>query len=237
VKRDKKIIPAATAASGCFRGTSIALLLLKGPSHKAIAAVRQTSQKTVRRQSLAVYRKAGEHARGGARPRGREEFVGFITSPAALLGRTPAGLLALAGTVARTLGGLGVNGQGGSTVATRTSVALIASFAASCAAMTRGPLFGSNEFYTPAQAHLVQRSLNEHGYPVELTGIYDQRTRAAVTGFQRSHGIETTGDMDPATAHALGLDPSEVTPTREEDWIQDQLQYDTWHSGDGVGRH
>ena len=59
MKRDKKIIPAATAASGCFRGTSIALLLLKGPSHKAIAAVRQTSEKTVRQQSLAVYRKAG----------------------------------------------------------------------------------------------------------------------------------------------------------------------------------
>ena len=124
-----------------------------------------------------------------------------------------------------------------STVAARTSVALIASLAASCAAMSRGPLFGTNDFYTPAQAHLVQRSLNEHGYPVELTGIYDQRTRAAVTGFQRSRGIETTGDMDPATARALGFDPSEVTPTREEDWIQDQLQYDPWHSGDGRGRH
>ncbi len=37
----------------------IALLLLKGLSHKEIAEVRRTSEKTVRQQSLAVYRKAG----------------------------------------------------------------------------------------------------------------------------------------------------------------------------------
>jgi DNA-binding CsgD family transcriptional regulator len=37
----------------------IALLLLKGLSHKEIAGIRQTSEKTVRQQSLAVYRKAG----------------------------------------------------------------------------------------------------------------------------------------------------------------------------------
>ncbi len=37
----------------------IALLLLKGLSHKEIAAVRQVSEATVRQQSRAVYRKAG----------------------------------------------------------------------------------------------------------------------------------------------------------------------------------
>lgn len=37
----------------------IALLLLKGLSHKEIADVRSTSERTVRQQSLAVYRKAG----------------------------------------------------------------------------------------------------------------------------------------------------------------------------------
>ncbi len=37
----------------------VALLLLKGLSHKDIADVRRTSEKTVRQQSLAVYRKAG----------------------------------------------------------------------------------------------------------------------------------------------------------------------------------
>jgi DNA-binding CsgD family transcriptional regulator len=37
----------------------VALLLLKGLSHKEVAEVRHTSEKTVRQQSLSVYRKAG----------------------------------------------------------------------------------------------------------------------------------------------------------------------------------
>ncbi len=37
----------------------VALLLLKGLSHKEIAEVRQTSERTARQQALAVYRKAG----------------------------------------------------------------------------------------------------------------------------------------------------------------------------------
>jgi DNA-binding CsgD family transcriptional regulator len=37
----------------------VALLLLKGLSHREIAGLRETSEKTVRQQSLAVYRKAG----------------------------------------------------------------------------------------------------------------------------------------------------------------------------------
>ena len=37
----------------------IALLLLKGLSHKEIAALRDTSERTVREQARAVYRKAG----------------------------------------------------------------------------------------------------------------------------------------------------------------------------------
>lgn len=114
-------------------------------------------------------------------------------------------------------------------MATKTSVALIASLAVSCAAMSRGALLGSSESYTPEQAHLVQRSLNEHGYPVALTGAYDDQTRAVVAGFQRSHGIQATGDMDAATARALGLEPSAVTPAREEDWIQDPIQWHAWH--------
>jgi len=37
----------------------VALLLLKGLSHKDVADVRSTSERTVRQQALAVYRKAG----------------------------------------------------------------------------------------------------------------------------------------------------------------------------------
>ena len=115
-----------------------------------------------------------------------------------------------------------------------TRIALVTSLAAGCAAMSRGQLFGASEsVYTAEQAHLVQRSLNERGFRVELTGFYDARTRAAVTAFQRSRGIEATGDIDPPTARALGLDPRDVTGTREEDWIQDDLQWHTWHDPGG----
>lgn len=37
----------------------IALLLLKGLSHKEVATVRDTTERTVRQQALAIYRKAG----------------------------------------------------------------------------------------------------------------------------------------------------------------------------------
>lgn len=66
----------------------VALLLLKGLSHKEVAAARATSERTVRQQALAVYRKAGLSGRaelaaffledlllpappGGPRPEGR----------------------------------------------------------------------------------------------------------------------------------------------------------------------
>lgn len=39
--------------------SEVGLLLLKGLSHKEIAALRETSERTVRHQALAVYRKAG----------------------------------------------------------------------------------------------------------------------------------------------------------------------------------
>ena len=42
---------------------SIGMLLLKGHSHKEVAAERQTSERTVRQQALAVYRKAGVRSR------------------------------------------------------------------------------------------------------------------------------------------------------------------------------
>ena len=42
----------------------VALLMLKGFSHKEIAAVRRTSEATVRQQAGAVYQKSGNNGRG-----------------------------------------------------------------------------------------------------------------------------------------------------------------------------
>ena len=41
----------------------VGLLLLKGLSHKEVAAARSTSETTIRQQALAIYRKAGLHNR------------------------------------------------------------------------------------------------------------------------------------------------------------------------------
>jgi len=43
----------------------VGLLLLKGLSHREVAAARQTSEKTVRQQALALYRKGGLSGRTG----------------------------------------------------------------------------------------------------------------------------------------------------------------------------
>lgn len=42
---------------------AVAVLLLKGLSHKEVAQQRDTSERTVRQQALAIYRKAGVHSR------------------------------------------------------------------------------------------------------------------------------------------------------------------------------
>ncbi len=67
----------------------VALLLLKGLSHKDVAEARSTSERTVRQQALSVYRKAGLA--------GRAELAAFFledlllpTSPAASAGGVPA---------------------------------------------------------------------------------------------------------------------------------------------------
>lgn len=41
----------------------VGLLLLKGLSHKEVAAARSTSEPTIRQQALAIYRKSGLHSR------------------------------------------------------------------------------------------------------------------------------------------------------------------------------
>jgi hypothetical protein len=108
-------------------------------------------------------------------------------------------------------------------------LALTVAVAASCAGMRPGP----HDFvYTPEQAIAVQRALRAHGYPVELADLYGPDTRDAVARFQRANQLQPTGEMDAPTARALGLDPAAVQPIREQDWVQDQMQSDSWRKGD-----
>ena len=62
--------PAAGALAAQRSRTAVALLLLRGLSHKEIANLRKTSETTVRQQAPALYRKSGLS--------GRNELSGFF---------------------------------------------------------------------------------------------------------------------------------------------------------------
>ena len=63
----------------------------------------------------------------------------------------------------------------------------------------------------PAVVRGVQRRLRQLGYyhgPAD--GVWGARTQEAMERFQRSRGLEPTGDLNPMTASALGLDPNNL---------------------------
>jgi hypothetical protein len=52
----------------------------------------------------------------------------------------------------------------------------------------------------------VQEQLEDEGfYNGEIDGRLDDQTRAAISGFQRAHGLELTSSVDEPTVEALGL--------------------------------
>jgi peptidoglycan hydrolase-like protein with peptidoglycan-binding domain len=67
---------------------------------------------------------------------------------------------------------------------------------------------------SPEQVRLVQRSLADRGFAVDLTGVLDDRTHAALADFQRARGLPTTGTLNTPTVDALGIDPRDVMPAR-----------------------
>ncbi|WP_158295456.1 peptidoglycan-binding domain-containing protein [Crenalkalicoccus roseus] len=55
----------------------------------------------------------------------------------------------------------------------------------------------------------VQSRLRSLGYyRAEVDGIWGPRTQAAIEEFQQGRGLQATGQLNPATVQALGLDPS-----------------------------
>jgi peptidoglycan hydrolase-like protein with peptidoglycan-binding domain len=63
----------------------------------------------------------------------------------------------------------------------------------------------------PAVVRGVQRRLRQVGfYHGSADGMWGPRTQEAVERFQRSRGLEPTGDLNPMTASALGLDPNNL---------------------------
>ncbi len=64
----------------------------------------------------------------------------------------------------------------------------------------------------PTVVRGVQNRLRRLGYySGRADGVWGARTQASVERFQRSRGLEPTGDLNPMTASALGLDPNNLS--------------------------
>lgn len=87
----------------------IALLVLKGFSHKEIAAMRATSERTIRQQAQSVYRKSGLAGKNGL----SAFFLEDLLSPKSVRDREPAN----AGTPGAGNGATNGHGQGAKRVA------------------------------------------------------------------------------------------------------------------------
>jgi N-acetylmuramoyl-L-alanine amidase len=57
----------------------------------------------------------------------------------------------------------------------------------------------------------IQQRLRQFGfYRGTSDGIWGPRTQSGLTAFQRSRGLEATGQLNPTTISALGLDPNNL---------------------------
>jgi peptidoglycan hydrolase-like protein with peptidoglycan-binding domain len=57
----------------------------------------------------------------------------------------------------------------------------------------------------------IQRRLSQNGFsPGRADGVWGPSTQNALTRFQRSRGLDATGQLTPTTISALGLDPNNL---------------------------
>ena len=63
----------------------------------------------------------------------------------------------------------------------------------------------------PAVVRSIQRELRRVGfYHGAADGVWGPRSQEALTRFQQSRGLQATGEFNPATLSALGLDPNNL---------------------------
>ena len=64
---------------------------------------------------------------------------------------------------------------------------------------------------TPAATRDVQDHLRQMGaYDGPIDGVWGARSRIALERFQRTHELQVTGEMNPATAATLGLNTTDL---------------------------
>jgi peptidoglycan hydrolase-like protein with peptidoglycan-binding domain len=76
-------------------------------------------------------------------------------------------------------------------------------------ASTPQPLVG--EPLNPDVVRRIQVKLRQLGfYPGAVDGVWGANTQAATERLQQSRGLQATGQLNPATVAAMGLDPNNL---------------------------
>lgn len=68
----------------------------------------------------------------------------------------------------------------------------------------------------PERIRDIQKALSDHGYPLEVNGVWDASTVEALTKFQTDQNIDNLsgkGKLDSMTLIALGLGPKREPPS------------------------
>lgn len=73
------------------------------------------------------------------------------------------------------------------------------------------PAAGSADPLSPEVVRIVQARLRRLGhYRAGVDGVWGPGTQRALERFQQANSLQVTGQMNPATAQALGLDPNNL---------------------------
>jgi peptidoglycan hydrolase-like protein with peptidoglycan-binding domain len=85
---------------------------------------------------------------------------------------------------------------------------IVAGCALAMPAFAQVPPLAYVQTLSPPALREVQQRLNQQGvYGGAVDGAWGQDSQTALQQFQQSHGLQVSGQMNPATAQALGLDP------------------------------
>jgi peptidoglycan hydrolase-like protein with peptidoglycan-binding domain len=97
------------------------------------------------------------------------------------------------------------------------SVAATGAFAATSATTPANSALAAHQAAAATQVHAktsamsrrtveeMQTALDRNGAKLDVDGYFGPKTRAALIGFQRSHGLKPTGTLNHATIQALNL--------------------------------
>ena len=100
-----------------------------------------------------------------------------------------------------------------SRLAVAASIATAVAVAASSPAVSQQPVapLAYVQPLAPPGLRAIQNSLHRVGtYNGSADGVWGQDSQTALQQFQQTHSLQVTGQMNPATAQALGLDPARL---------------------------